>query len=107
MLNLTCDTHIAYRISTELGDFTNNNAAMGQIANSDLTHDFLGGQNHIAVLLDSAQSITRKNISPYDQGMLYVLQDVFHDYFTGNITENDAWDKFYYAVKKLYPELNR
>ncbi len=41
----------------DFNDFTNNEAAMTEIANSDFSSAFLGGQNYISVLLDSAKSI--------------------------------------------------
>ncbi|MBN2736268.1 MAG: carbohydrate ABC transporter substrate-binding protein [Spirochaetales bacterium] len=107
MYTLTCDTAVLKAIATELGDFTNNAKAMEEIANSDYSYDFLGGQNHIAVFLDSAMSIDRSNISPYDQGMSEKIQLAFSDYFNGTITKDQAWNNFYKAVLELYPELKK
>jgi hypothetical protein len=107
MYTLTVDTATLKSIATELGDFTNNMKAMQEIANSDYSYDFLGGQNHISVFLDSAKSIKRNNISPYDQGMSEKIQNAFSDYFNGTITKDQAWENFYTAILELYPNLEK
>ena len=107
MYTLTVDTATLKSIATDLGDFTNNMEAMQQIADSDYEYDFLGGENHIKVFLDSAKSIDRNNISPYDQGMSEKIQNAFIDYFNGTVSENQAWDNFYTGVLELYPNLKK
>jgi hypothetical protein len=107
MYTLTVDTATLKSIATELGDFTNNIKAMEEIANSDYSYDFLGGQNHISVFLDSATSIDRSNMSSYDQGMSEKIQNSFSDYFNGTITKEKAWDNFYTAILELYPNLKK
>ena len=107
MYTLTVDTATLKSIATDLGDFTNNMKAMQQIADSDYHYDFLGGENHIKVFLDSAKSIDRSNISPYDQGMSEKIQNAFIDYFNGTVTEDQAWNNFYTGVLELYPNLKK
>ncbi len=107
MYTLTCDEETLVSIAEEYGDFTNNEKAMASLAASDLKNTFLGGQNHIAVLLDSAMSIDRSNMSPYDQGMTEKLMNSFSDYFNGTISEDQAWENFYTSVTELYPNLSR
>jgi len=107
MYTLTCDEATLTSIATELGDFTNNEAAMGKIAASDYKNTFLGGQNHIAAFLDSAKSINRSNMSSYDQGMAEKLQNSFSDYFNGTITKDQAWANFYTSIFELYPNLTK
>ncbi|MDC7124423.1 MAG: carbohydrate ABC transporter substrate-binding protein [Spirochaetales bacterium] len=107
MLTLTCDVDTLVGIVNDYNDFTNNVEAMTQIANSDYSSAFLGGQNHISAFLDSATSIDRSNMSPYDQGMTEKLQTAFSDYFNGTITKDEAWDNFYTSVLELYPNLTR
>jgi len=107
MMTLTVDTATLKAVATQLGDFTNNVKAMEEIANSSYSYDFLGGQNHISVFLDSAKSIKRNNISPYDQGMTEKLQNSFADYFNGVVTKDKAWENFYKAVLELYPNLKK
>jgi hypothetical protein len=107
MLTLTCDKETMVRIAKEMGDFTNNEPAMREVANSDYQNPFLGGQNHMAVFIDSAASIDKSNISMYDQGMTEKIQSAFSDYFNGKVTEDQAWENFYTSVIELYPNLTR
>ena len=58
MKRLTCDTKTMKQITLDTQDYTNNKKAMDEIAKSDYQSDFLGGQNHIALL----QSLQRKLI---------------------------------------------
>jgi hypothetical protein len=80
---------------------------MEEVAASDYAHPFLGGQNHIAVLADSAASISMKNITQYDQLLNEPLPASFLDYFLGNITEEEAYNNFYDKAIVSYPELKR
>jgi hypothetical protein len=90
MKKMTCDKDTLIAITEKEADFTNNISAMEEIAASDYAHPFLGGQNHIAVLLDSAQSIDMSNITMYDQLLNEPLPAAFKDYFLGTITEEQA-----------------
>lgn len=105
MRKLTCDADIMTKIAKEAGDFTNNEAAMTTVANSDYQNAFLGGQNHMAFFLASAKSIDKSNISKYDQGMSEKIQTAMRDYFNGNVTLDKAWDNFYTSILELYPDL--
>ncbi|OQY38203.1 MAG: ABC transporter substrate-binding protein [Spirochaetaceae bacterium 4572_7] len=107
MYTLTADEDTLVSIAMDLGDFTNNEAAMAKIAVSDYGNRFLGGENHIAAFLDSAKSIDRSSMSSYDQGMNEKLANSFSDYFNGTITKEQAWDNFYTAVFELYPNLTK
>lgn len=107
MKKLTCDKDTLVAITNKYADFTNNVKAMEELANSDYAHPFLGGQNHIAVLLDSAQSIDMSNITMYDQLLNEPLPAAFKDYFLGTITEEQAYDNFYKAAIESYPNLKR
>ena len=68
MLKLTCDEAIMKQITMDTQDYTNNEKAMNEIANSDFKSDFLGGQNHIALFAEAAAKIDMSNAGPYDQG---------------------------------------
>ena len=105
MYTLTCDKDTLVSIATELGDFTNNEAAMNEIANSDYSHAFLGGQNHVSVFLDSATTIDMSNITSYDQGMNESFQTAMSEYFNGVVTLEEAYDNFYSYVTAKYPNL--
>ena len=86
-------------------DYTNNEKAMEEIANSDYASDFLGGQNHIALFAEAAKKIDMSNAGPYDQGLNESFQNAFKDYFTGTVDEDTAKANFETAIKEKYPEL--
>ena len=107
MYTLTCDKATMVKIAKEAGDFTNNEKAMGQVANSSYQNPFLGGQNHMAFFLDSAKSIDKSKMSPYDQGMNEKIQAAMADYYNGKVSEAQSWDNFYKSITELYPNLKR
>jgi hypothetical protein len=107
MKTLTCDKATLVSIAKEKGDFTNNEAAMAEIAKSDYKNPFLGGQNHVAYLLDSAKTINRNTMSPYDQGMTEEIQHAFKDYFDGKVAKDKALQNFYTAILEKYPNLSK
>jgi len=107
---MTCDEETLVGITQQYGDFTNNVSAMTELANDpDYKYAFLGGQNHIAVLLDIAQNIQMKYTGPYDQGCVEELQTAMKDYFSAatDITKEDALANFYKAIKVKYPALSK
>ena len=105
MQKLTCDEAIMKQITLDTQDYTNNEKAMEEIANSDYASDFLGGQNHIALFAEAAKKIDMSNAGPYDQGLNESLQNAFKDYFTGTVDEDTAKANFETAIKEKYPEL--
>lgn len=107
MYQLTCDKETLKAIATEKGDFANNKVAMKEVAAGDYKNPFLGGQNHISLFLDSAKSISKDNMTAYDQGISEKLQKAFSDYFNGYVDEQKAWDNFYTSVIELYPNLKK
>ena len=107
MLKMTCDKDTLLAITNKYGDFTNNVAAMEELAAGGFEYAFLGNQNHIAVLLDSAQSIDMSNITMYDQLLNEPLPESFKGYFLGNITEAEAYDNFFTGAIETYPNLTR
>jgi len=104
---MTCDSDTMATLAMEMGDFANNSVAMKKVANSDYKNDFLGGQNHVALFIDSAASIKKECMSMYDQGMTEKLMSSMKDYFEGLITEDEAWNNFYTAVLEIYPNLSK
>ncbi len=107
MKTLTCDANTMVKIAKEAGDFTNNEKAMAQVANSSYQNPFLGGQNHMAFFLDSAKSIDKSTMSAYDQTMNETIQSAMADYFNGKVTEAQAWDNFYMSVIEKHPNLKK
>ena len=106
---MTCDGAIAKRITEDTLDYTNNKPAMNELAESTTFGTehcgFLGGQNHIALFAKSAEKISLKGISQWDQGINEKLQEAMKDYFAGTITEEKAWNNFYTKLAEVYPEL--
>ena len=105
MQSLTCDKDIAKKITTDTQDYTNNKAAMEEIANSDFKSPFLGGQNHIKLFAEVAPKIDMSKAGPYDQGCNEAFQNAFHDYFNGTVDLAKAKTNFETAIKQKYPEL--
>lgn len=105
MLTLTCDKDVMKQITLDTEDYTNNMAAMEEIAGSDYSSAFLGGQNHIALFASAAPKISLKNISPYDQGMNEEFQKAFKDYFDGIVDKDTALQNFYTGATEKYPTL--
>lgn len=107
MATLTADQATMKKITEDTQDYTNNIAAMDELANSDFKSDFLGGQNHIALFAAAAPRINMSNISKYDQGMNEEFQKAFKDYFDGVVSKEEALDNFYTAVMEKYPNLKK
>ena len=107
MLTLTADKDTMKQITLDTEDYTNNQTAMCEIANSDYESAFLGGQNHIALFAEAAPLIDMSNISIYDQGLNEGFQGAFKDYFDGNVTKEEALDNFYTDAIEKYPELTQ
>ena len=105
MYDLTVDPAIAKQITLDTEDYTNNVAAMNEIAASDYASAFLGGQNHIALFAAAAPAIDMSNAGPYDQGCNESLQGAFKDYFDGVVDMDTAKANFETAIFEKYPEL--
>lgn len=105
MLKLTGDAAIMKKITEDTQDYTNNEAAMGELASSDFASAFLGGQNHIALFAESAKKIDMSNAGPYDQGLNESLQTAFKDYFDGVVDLETAKANFQTSIMEKYPEL--
>lgn len=107
METMTCDKATLTKIAKETGDFTNNVQAMTEVSASNYKNTFLGGQNHLGLLLKNAQKINKNTISPYDQGFTEKLMASMADYYNGKVSEEKAWDNFYKAMLETYPNLKR
>ncbi|QEY34864.1 carbohydrate ABC transporter substrate-binding protein [Caproiciproducens galactitolivorans] len=107
MKTLTCDKETMKKITQDTEDYTNNQAAMNELANSNYKSAFLGGQNHIKLFAKTAPKIKMDNISKYDQGLNEEFQKAFKDYFDGNTSKEKALENFYTAAIEKYPNLKR
>lgn len=107
MLRMTCDAETMKQITIDTQDFTNNQTAMNEIANSSYGSDFLGGQNHIALFAEAAGKIDMSNISDYDKDMNESIQNAMHAYFKGECSYEKALNDFYDTVMGMYPNLSK
>ena len=107
MYRLTCDQETMKQITLDTQDYTNNEDAMNEIAGSDYTSDFLGGQNHIALFAEAAKKIDMSNITEYDSGLNEKFQSCMHPYFDGECDYETALENFYKEISVKYPNLSR
>ncbi len=105
MTKMTTDPDILKKIAEEKGDFVNNKAVIDDLAKNYEGNSFLGGQNHYALLSDSAAGLSLKIASAYDQGIIETMQASMKDYFDGNADLDKAKANFETAIKEKYPEL--
>lgn len=102
---LTCNKDVMKQITEKEDDYVNNKAAIAEIS-KDYKSDFLGGQNHIALLAKAADKIDMSNTTPYDQILNEGIQSAFKDYFDGKIDKAKALENFKAIVKAKYKDLN-
>lgn len=106
MYTLCCDKDIMKQMSLDNNTFVNNSVAMTEIANDpNCGSDFLAGQNHIALFNEVAPTLDLTNLCPYDQGCTLDMIYSFADYYTGNISLEDAKKAFETAIKERYPNI--
>lgn len=107
MYTLTCDAATMKKITEDTQDYTNNEKAMNELANSDFQSAFLGGQNHIKLFAEAAPKIDMSNISAYDQALNESFQGAFKDYFDGTVDKDKALENFYTSAIEKHPELTK
>ena len=103
---MTCDKECAKDITKTEQDYTNNKAAIKELIDGGYTSEFLGGQNHLALMSENADKISLKGkISAYDQGCVEKMQGDMGAYFKGETTYEKALEQFKTDIKKLYADL--
>lgn len=102
-----CNKDFGVQFTKETQDYYNNEAAMKELASSDFKSAFLGGQNHIALFVETAPKIDMSKISIYDQGLNETFQAKFKEYFDGTVDKDTALKNFYEAAIVKYPELKK
>lgn len=103
MLKMTCDKDIAKKITLDTLDYTNNKAAMKEIADdTKYGSKFLGGQNHIKLFSSAAEKIKLAPMSAYDQGCNEKYQQAMRNYFNGSKTFEEANTLFEEELNKTY-----
>lgn len=97
----------------DTGDFLNSKTVMQQLAES-YECEFLGGQNHLAILYDVANNIDGKLISPYDATIDSAFTTVVADYAKQECLDEEelqdaretAKDNFIAKVRSKFPTIN-
>lgn len=104
---MTCNKDCMKAITKTEQDYTNNKAAIQELMDEGYTNDFLGGQNHLALLTEAADKISLDNkISAYDQGLNEKFQAAMKSYFDGSSSYEEAIDAFKKEISALYSNLN-
>lgn len=102
-----CNKDFGVQFTKDTQDYYNNEAAMKELAASDFKSAFLGGQNHIALFVETAPKIDMSKISIYDQGLNETFQAKFKEYFDGTVDKDTALKNFYEAAIVKYPALKK
>ena len=106
MKTMTCNTDVAKFLIDSVGEMVNNKEAVAQ-AKDSYKNEFLGGQNHIALMSESADKISLKGkISAYDQTCVEKLQGDMAEYFKGTASYDDCLKKWKQDVKAAYADLD-
>ena len=102
-----CEKDSMKKMATDTLDFSNNKEAMKEVADSDYSSAFLGGQNPYGDFCESAENIDMKYTSIYDQGLNDGIGKAMGDYFDGNVDYETAMENFYKIAQEKYPELEK
>jgi len=106
MKTMTCNTDVAKFLIDSVGEMVNNKEAVAQ-AKDSYKNEFLGGQNHIALMSESADKISLKGkISAYDQTCVEKLQGDMAEYFKGTASYDDCLKKWKQDVKAAFADVD-
>lgn len=102
----TTNEEVVSKLVSEQNQYPNNTAVAAKFA-ADETYgsEFLGGQNDIAVFAAMAENIKWENHTQYDQLLNEGLQTYLTDYFTGELTLEEALNNYYNYVNETYPAI--
>ena len=103
---MTTNKDVLVDITKTYNDFTNNVATMEEVAATDFSSAFLGGQNYLPLMLKNAQNIVRAKSTMYDQTCTERLMTAMTDYYNGVVDLDTAWANFFTAVEETHPELS-
>lgn len=104
---MCCDGEVAksYALSTEV--LAGNAAAMDELAASDYSSEFLGGQNPYPVYSQNARALDITAYTVYEEVLVEYALSCFEPYVDGEITLDEAKESFYTRAIDRYPELKR
>lgn len=110
---VTTDKTFLNQRGLDTGDFLNSKTVMQELA-ANYSCEFLGGQNHLAILYDVANNIDGKLISPYDATIdsafttvaaTYAMEECLTSEEVEDAREN-AKDNFITSVRSKFPTIN-
>lgn len=106
MKTMTCNKDVALELIDKYGEMVNQKEALAEVKDT-YKNKFLGGQNHLALMSESADKISLKGkISPYDQICVEKLQGDMAEYFKGTASYDDCLKKWKQDVKAEYADLD-
>lgn len=108
MKKLCCEEEAMYKMSKDMQEFVNNKTVNAKIVEKGEKTEVLGGQSLTAVLSDVAEKMDSSSLSPYDmifeENMLYYCNAI-REFYQGEISKEDAIQRFKEKMKKSCPEL--
>lgn len=106
IVNMTTDKKILTDIAKADSDFPNSEEVVESLASDKkFKNEILGNQNPIPIFKAGVGSIDMSNQSQYDQACAEEFQSAMKDYFEGNSSYDEAYDKFCQAVKTKHPDI--
>jgi hypothetical protein len=106
MKTMTCNKDAALELINKYGEMVNQKEALAEVKDT-YKCEYLGGQNHLALMSESADKINLKGkISAYDQTCVEKFQGDMGEYFKGTSSYDDCLKKFKQDVKAAYPDVD-
>ena len=106
---LCCDYKTMLKIAQSgEGIYPNHKKVMNKMADKGIKNDFLGGQNSWKIFAEIAKGCRiKEGVNLYDAYFYYDYSYyyVFKDYFSGEISYEDAMEMYYEIMYSKYPEL--
>ncbi len=102
----TANEDICSKLVENESQFTNNtNVNQKYAEDPNYGNEFLGGQNDTAIFVELAKNIKFENKTQYDQLLSEGLPKYMLDYFTGEVSKDEALANFYSFVNDKYPAI--
>lgn len=102
----TANEDICTKLVENESQFTNNTNVNQKFAEDpNYGNAFLGGQNDTAIFVELAKNIKFENKTQYDQLLSEGLPKYMLDYFTGEVSKDEALANFYSFVNDKYPAI--
>lgn len=106
MKTMTCNKDVAVKMINDYGEMVNNKEAIAAVKDT-YKSEYLGGQNHLALMTDNAEKINLKGkISAYDQTCVEKLQGDMAEYFKGTSDYDACLKKWRQDVKAAYADVD-